>query len=109
MNPTNRQWILKARPEGPNVEPMHFEKRQAPLPAHVRDGEFLVRNRWFSCDPSQRAWMDAHTYLPPVALSGRFNPLWFVVFLARFGLDLLLASFQVALQARRGAAGGGDS
>lgn len=68
MNPTNRQWILKARPEGPNVEPMHFEKRQAPLPAHVRDGEFLVRNRWFSCDPSQRAWMDAHTYLPPVAL-----------------------------------------
>jgi NADPH-dependent curcumin reductase CurA len=67
MNPTNRQWILKARPSGPRIEPALFDKRESSLPEPVRDGEFLVRNRWFSCDPSQRAWMDADTYLPPVA------------------------------------------
>jgi multicomponent Na+:H+ antiporter subunit E len=40
-------------------------------------------------------------YLPPVELSGRFNPFWFVVFLARFLGDLVVASFQVAFQAIR--------
>ena len=38
-------------------------------------------------------------YLPPVELSGRFNPLWFAVFLARFLLELVKASFQVAWRA----------
>lgn len=38
-------------------------------------------------------------YLPPVELSGRFNPLWFAVFLGRFLGELTIASFQVALQA----------
>ncbi len=38
-------------------------------------------------------------YLPPVELSGRFNPFWFIVFLARFAVDLVVASFQVAFQA----------
>jgi len=38
-------------------------------------------------------------YLPPVELSGRFNPLWFVVFLGRFLLELVKASFQVAWRA----------
>ncbi len=44
-------------------------------------------------------------YLPPVELSGRFNPLWLIVFLARFAVDLVAGSFQVALAAfsRRGA------
>jgi NADPH-dependent curcumin reductase CurA len=68
MHPTNRQWILKSRPEGPQIDRALFERRESPLPAYVRDGEFLIRNRWFSCDPSQRAWMDADTYLPPVTL-----------------------------------------
>ena len=40
-------------------------------------------------------------YLPAVELSGRFNPLWFLVFLARFLVDLVAASFQVAFQALR--------
>ncbi len=40
-------------------------------------------------------------YLPPVELSGRFNPFWFVVFLATFFADVIVASFQVALQAFR--------
>lgn len=38
-------------------------------------------------------------YLPPVALSGRINPLALAHFLATFALDLFLASFQVAYQA----------
>jgi multicomponent Na+:H+ antiporter subunit E len=38
-------------------------------------------------------------YLPPVALSGRFNPLWFAAFVGAFATDLFTASFQVAFQA----------
>ncbi len=38
-------------------------------------------------------------YLPAVDLSNRFNPLWFLVFLGRFGFQLFVASFQVAWMA----------
>lgn len=38
-------------------------------------------------------------YLPPIELSGRVNPLWLIVFLARFFGELFVASFQVALLA----------
>lgn len=38
-------------------------------------------------------------YLPPVELSGRVNVLWLAVFLGKFSLDLVRASFQVAAQA----------
>ncbi len=68
MQSSNRQWLLRTRPEGPQVDPASFQKREVPIPSQLRDGEFLVRNRWFSCDPSQRPWMDAQTYLPPVPL-----------------------------------------
>jgi len=40
-------------------------------------------------------------YLPPVELSGRFNPFWFLAFVARFIGDLVSASFTVAYQAIR--------
>ena len=40
-------------------------------------------------------------YLPPVELSGRFNPWWFAVLLGRFLIDLVRASFGVAWQAFR--------
>lgn len=40
-------------------------------------------------------------YLPPVELSGRFNPFWSLVFLGRFLVSLVVASFQVAYQALR--------
>ena len=40
-------------------------------------------------------------YLPPVELSGRFNPFWLVVFLARFAVDVVLGSFDVAWHAIR--------
>jgi len=38
-------------------------------------------------------------YLPPVELSGRFNPFWFAWFLIQFVGELVVASFQVAFQA----------
>jgi multicomponent Na+:H+ antiporter subunit E len=38
-------------------------------------------------------------YLPPVDLSGRFNLFWFAVFAADFVWQLVVASFQVAVQA----------
>lgn len=38
-------------------------------------------------------------YLPPVDLSGRFNPVWFAVFAGVFLWQLVVASFQVAAQA----------
>jgi len=40
-------------------------------------------------------------YLPPVELSGRFNPWWTLVFLGHFFADVVVASFQVAYQALR--------
>jgi multicomponent Na+:H+ antiporter subunit E len=38
-------------------------------------------------------------YLPPIELSGRFHPFWFLVFLGGFAVKLVAASFQVAAQA----------
>ena len=38
-------------------------------------------------------------YLPPVELSGRFNVLWFLAFLARFAWDVVTGSAVVAWQA----------
>jgi multicomponent Na+:H+ antiporter subunit E len=38
-------------------------------------------------------------YLPPIELSGRFHAWWFLVFLRRFAVNLVAASFQVAAQA----------
>jgi NADPH-dependent curcumin reductase CurA len=68
MQSSNRQWLLKSRPQGPKVDPANFEKREVPMPPALRDGEFLLRNRWFSCDPTQRVWMDTQSYLPPLKL-----------------------------------------
>ncbi|MGV8858586.1 Na+/H+ antiporter subunit E [Rhodoglobus sp.] len=38
-------------------------------------------------------------YLPPVQLSGRFNPFWFAVYLVRFLGELVVGSVNVALRA----------
>lgn len=40
-------------------------------------------------------------YLPPVELSGRFNPWWALVFLVKFAFDIVVGSFSVAWQAVR--------
>jgi len=66
MPDTNRQWILVKRPDGPLTDDC-FELRRSPVPA-PRDSEFLVRNEFLSCDPTQRAWIEIDTYLPKIPL-----------------------------------------
>ena len=64
---TNRQWLLAKRPHG-LVGPDNFEYVEGPVP-EPGDGEVLVRNLYFSFDPTQRGWMeDRESYMPPVAI-----------------------------------------
>jgi NADPH-dependent curcumin reductase CurA len=65
--PTNRQWILRARPTG-LVKESDFELRESPVPA-VDDGQALIRVTCISFDPAMRAWLDDRpSYVPPVGL-----------------------------------------
>lgn len=66
MAETNRQWILKKRPEGPLTDDC-FELRESPVPS-PKTGEFVVRNEVLSCDPTQRAWIEIDTYLPKIPI-----------------------------------------
>jgi NADPH-dependent curcumin reductase len=66
MTETNRKWVLVARPKG-MVGRESFEWKEEPVPA-IADGQFLVRNLWLSCDPTQRGWMERDTYVPAVPL-----------------------------------------
>lgn len=63
----NRRVILSSRPKGvPQAK--HFSIDEAPVP-DLAEGEFLIRNEYWSADPAQRGWAnDAPNYLPPVAL-----------------------------------------
>ena len=64
---TNRQWLLAKRPHG-MVGKDNFEYAETPIP-QVGAGQVLVRNLYFSFDPTQRGWMeDRPSYLPPVQL-----------------------------------------
>jgi NADPH-dependent curcumin reductase CurA len=64
---TNRQWILKRRPNG-NVSREDMELRETPT-RELREGEILVRNLYLSLDPTNRIWMsDREQYLPPVEI-----------------------------------------
>ena len=63
----NRQWLLAKRPEG-MIGPDNFTYNETAIPT-PSDGEVLVRNLYFSFDPTQRNWMvDRPSYLPPVGL-----------------------------------------
>jgi hypothetical protein len=64
---TNIQVCLKSRPDGiPQAE--HFELRETAL-TELRDGQFLVRNRYLSVDPAMRGWVSAvANYSEPVAI-----------------------------------------
>jgi NADPH-dependent curcumin reductase len=62
----NRQWTLARRPSG-RVQADDFRWVEAAVPAPA-EGEVLVKNLYLSCDPTQRGWMAADSYLPAVAL-----------------------------------------
>jgi len=62
----NRRWLLARRPQGlVSADDFRLEEAFAPRPG---EGEFLVRNVYLSCDPTQRGWMAGNTYLPPVRI-----------------------------------------
>lgn len=63
---TNRQWILKRRPRG-ELSADDFSWVTTPIP-QPSDGEFLVRNLCFSCDPTQRGWAANDTYFKAVRI-----------------------------------------
>ena len=51
----NRQWVLAKRPDGP-IGPENFAYVEAGIP-DPNDGEVLIRNLYFSFDPTQRNMM----------------------------------------------------
>ena len=67
MTFTNRQLLLKTRPEG-LVRREDFELREQPTP-ELAEGQALVRVLYLSMDPTNRVWMsDVPQYMPPVAI-----------------------------------------
>jgi NADPH-dependent curcumin reductase CurA len=66
MTGMNRQWILKRRPRGElGVDDLSWVTSPVPEP---NEGEFLVRNLCFSCDPTQRGWASSDTYFKAVRI-----------------------------------------
>ncbi|MEM9287178.1 MAG: NADP-dependent oxidoreductase [Pseudomonadota bacterium] len=64
---TNRQWLLKSRPES-LVGPENFEFVEGDMP-QIGDGEILVRSLYFSMDPTQRGWLhEEDNYVEPVQI-----------------------------------------
>jgi NADPH-dependent curcumin reductase CurA len=67
MSDVNRRFLLRERPAG-RIDDQTFELVEEAVP-EIREGEALVRTRWISLDPTNRAWIgETPTYLPPVAI-----------------------------------------
>ncbi|CDO60219.1 Putative oxidoreductase YncB [Candidatus Phaeomarinobacter ectocarpi] len=67
MRNSNRQWVLRQRPEG-DISDGDLELVDAPKP-EAGDGEILIRTIYLSLDPTNRIWMsDMDQYMPPVEI-----------------------------------------
>jgi NADPH-dependent curcumin reductase CurA len=67
MPEPNRRFILRRRPQG-RITADTFDLVEDAIP-EIREGEALVRTRWISVDPTNRAWIgEEPTYLPPVGI-----------------------------------------
>jgi NADPH-dependent curcumin reductase CurA len=67
MARTNRQWVLRQRPQG-LIQDGDLELVESSIP-DLKESEVLVRTVYLSLDPTNRTWMnDAEGYLPPVGL-----------------------------------------
>jgi NADPH-dependent curcumin reductase CurA len=66
MPETNRQLVLRSRPQG-LLAPGDLQLVEAPLPS-LTDGQALARVKYLSIDPTMRVWMAIDTYLPVVAI-----------------------------------------
>jgi NADPH-dependent curcumin reductase CurA len=69
MTYTNRQWLLKQRPQGMvSLDDFELTESNAPT-ANLAKGEVLIKNLYLSFDPAMRGWMDDEpSYLPPVEI-----------------------------------------
>ena len=67
--PENRQITLTSHVQGiPTVE--NFSMIETPIPA-PGEGEFLIRNLYFSLEPAIRGWLEGkENYFPPIPLGG---------------------------------------
>ena len=69
MARTNRQWVLRQRPQG-LIKPGDLELVETPVAAPGA-GEVLIRTVYLSLDPTNRTWMnEAEGYLPAVPIGG---------------------------------------
>src|SRR3979409_391875 len=75
MSLLNRQWRFEARPKG-LIAPGDLQLTESPVP-ELKDGQALARVKYFSIDPTMRAWMAADTYLPAVAIGEVMRALGF--------------------------------
>ena len=67
MSDVNRRFLLRERPAG-RIDERTFELVEEAVP-EIGPDEALVRSRWISLDPTNRAWIsETPTYLPPVAI-----------------------------------------
>jgi NADPH-dependent curcumin reductase CurA len=67
VSDVNRRFLLRERPTG-RIDDRTFELVEEAVP-EIGEGEALVRTRWISLDPTNRAWIgETPTYLPPVAI-----------------------------------------
>ena len=67
MPEMNRRFLLRERPVG-RIDERTFGRVEEAVP-EIGEGEALIRTRWISVDPANRAWLDeTPTYLPPVAI-----------------------------------------
>ncbi|HVZ69121.1 MAG TPA: NADP-dependent oxidoreductase [Rhizomicrobium sp.] len=67
MRNSNRQWILRKRPQG-DIKPGDLELVETPIPV-PGPGQILARTLYLSLDPTNRIWMsDMDQYMPPVQL-----------------------------------------
>jgi NADPH-dependent curcumin reductase CurA len=67
VSDVNRRFLLRERPTG-RIDDRTFELVEEAIP-EIGEGEALVRTRWISLDPTNRAWIgETPTYLPPVAI-----------------------------------------
>jgi NADPH-dependent curcumin reductase len=67
MSTVNRQFLLAARPSG-MVKETDFEYREVPVP-ELGDGQFLVKTRYISLDPSMRGQMENRAdYVAPLQI-----------------------------------------
>src|SRR6476620_6707556 len=67
MSDVNRRFLLRERPAG-RIDDQTFELVEEAVP-EIGQGEALVRTRWISLDPTNRAWIgETPTYRPAVAI-----------------------------------------